>query len=104
MPWLAKKYAMTTLPSVSSLGALRRFAKAARARKAFLGIGDPLLEGHPEEGRGVEIAALFTARGGADVRTVRALAALPETADELEALAKALGAGADSVLLRENAT
>ena len=104
VPWLARKYAMTTLPSVSSLGALRRFAKAARARKAFLGIGDPLLEGHPEEGRGVEVAALFTARGGADVRTVRALAALPETAGELESLAEALGAGDDSVLLRENAT
>ena len=104
VPWLARKYAMTTLPSVSSLGALRRFAKAARARKAFLGIGDPLLEGHPQEGRGVEIAALFTARGGADVREVRALPALPETADELKALAKALGAGDDSVLLRENAT
>ena len=104
VPWLARKYAMTTLPSVSSLGALRRFAKAARARKAFLGIGDPLLEGHPEEGRGVEIAALFTARGGADVGEVRALAALPETADELQSLAEALGAGDDSLLLRENAT
>ena len=104
VPWLARKYAMTTLPSVSSLGALRRFAKAARARKAFLGIGDPLLEGHPQEGRGVEIAALFTARGGADVGEVRALAALPETAGELEELSKALGAGDDSLILRERAT
>ena len=30
--WLARKYAMTTLPSVSSLRALRTFAKRARAK------------------------------------------------------------------------
>ncbi len=43
-PWLARKYALTTLPSVSSLKALRTFAKAAQASKPFKGFGDPLLE------------------------------------------------------------
>ncbi len=39
-PWLAQKYAMTVLPSVSSLRALRRFAKVARAKKPFKGFGE----------------------------------------------------------------
>jgi CHAT domain-containing protein len=101
--WLAKKYALTTLPSVSSLRALRRFAKAAKATKPFLGIGDPLLEGHPDEGRGTVLASLFTSRGIADVGAVRLLPALPDTADELMALAKSLGADEQSLLLRNKA-
>ena len=43
--WLARKYAMTTLPSVSSLRALRSFAKRTKASRPFLGVGDPKLEG-----------------------------------------------------------
>ena len=69
-----------------------------------MGIGDPLLEGHPGEKRGMMLAALFTTRGIANVNAVRSLPALPETADELEALAQALGADDDSFLLREHAT
>jgi len=103
VPWLAKKYALTTLPSVSSLRALRRFAKAAKATKPFLGIGDPLLEGRPDKGRGTVLASLFTSRGIADVGAVRSLPALPETADELMALAKALGTDEQSLMLRNKA-
>jgi CHAT domain-containing protein len=105
VPWLARKYAMTTLPSVSSLRALRRFAVTAPAQKPFGGFGDPLLEGHPGENRGVGLAGLFTARGIADVDAVRSrLAPLPDTADELEAMARSLGAGSDTVFLRARAT
>jgi hypothetical protein len=81
VPWLARRYALAVLPSVSSLRALRRFAKAARAKKPFLGIGDPLLDGHPGRARGVKLAGLFQGRGLADAAAVRALAALPDTAD-----------------------
>jgi len=103
-PWLAKRYAMTTLPSVSALRALRVFAKAAKASKPFVGFGDPLLEGHPQGGRGPKLAALFTPRGIADLQAVRSLSALPETARELQALAKELGASRDDLFLRETAT
>lgn len=48
-PWLAKKYALTTLPSVSSLRALRTFAKRAKATIPFTGFGDPLLKAIPVE-------------------------------------------------------
>ena len=102
-PWLARKYAMTVLPSVSSLRALRRFAKVAKARKPFTGFGDPVLEGRPGDARGVQIAGLF--RGAlADVDAVRRLAPLPETADELRAIAKVLNAGEGSVFLGNQAT
>jgi len=103
--WLARKYALTTLPTVSSLRALRRFAKATRANKPFFGFGDPLLEGHPGKSRSIQIASLFKARGIADVNAVRTqLAPLPETADELRSMATILGASDGTVLLREKAT
>jgi CHAT domain-containing protein/Tfp pilus assembly protein PilF len=104
VPWLAKKYAMTTLPSVSSLRALRTFAKRTRASRPFLGVGDPKLEGETGSGRGVKLASLFTPRGVADVESVRQLASLPKTAGELKALARTLGAGNDALILGTEAT
>ncbi|MCH8198386.1 MAG: CHAT domain-containing protein [Proteobacteria bacterium] len=101
--WLARRYAVTVLPSVGSLRALRQFAEASRATRPFIGFGDPLLEGRPRSGRGIELAALFSRGAIADVDAVRELPALPESADELAALAEALGAGDDSLFLRERA-
>lgn len=103
-PWLARKYALTTLPSVSSLRALRSFAKASRAGRPFLGIGDPLLEGHPGASRGIPLKKIFRPQGVADTKAVRTLPALPETADELAAMAQVLGGDGAGLLLRENAT
>ena len=102
--WLARRYAMTTLPSVSSLRALRTFAKRAKASLPFLGVGDPQLRGAMGAGRGVEVAGLFAARGVADVESVRQLASLPESADELRSLARTLGAGGEALLLGADAT
>ncbi len=102
--WLARKYAMTTLPSVSSLGSLRRFAKRAKASRPFLGIGDPKLRGKTGSNRGVALATLFTPRGVADVDAVRRLASLPETAGELRSLARTLGSGEAALLLGTQAT
>ena len=104
MAWLAKKYAMTTLPSVSSLRALRKIAKRAKASKPFLGVGDPILEGGEGALRGVSIKKLFQPIGLADAPTVRALPRLPETRDELTALARILGAKRNAMLLGGEAT
>jgi CHAT domain-containing protein/tetratricopeptide (TPR) repeat protein len=105
VPWLAKKYALTTLPSVSSLRALRHFAKASRASRSFVGVGDPVLEGDPGKRRSVKLAQLFKARGIANVDMVRTkLSPLPETSDELKTIAEALGAGEGSLYLRNEAT
>ena len=104
VPWLAKSYSFTTLPSVSSLRALRLFAKATRATRPFAGFGDPLLDGDPGGGRGVDVAILFQRGAVADVASVRQLPRLPETADELNAIARSMGADTDAVYLRERAT
>jgi CHAT domain-containing protein/Tfp pilus assembly protein PilF len=47
--WLGTRQAISILPSVASLRALRQLAKASGARKPYLGIGDPLLEGDPND-------------------------------------------------------
>ena len=101
--WLVRKYAVTVLPSVGSLRALRQFTANTRASSPFVGIGNPVLEGKPGDARGVKLASLF--RGGvADVDAVRKLMALPETADELRAVAKTMGATESELYLAERAS
>lgn len=102
--WLAKKYAFTTLPSVSSLRALRKFARRSRATKPFLGVGDPQLDGGPKPDKSLNIASLFSPRGIAIVDTVRRIASLPDTAVELRSLARSLGAGEEALILGADAT
>jgi CHAT domain-containing protein/Tfp pilus assembly protein PilF len=124
--WLAKRHAVTVLPSVASLTALRQFAKASKATSPFIGFGNPLLVGPGGRDRrawarqscaattpgaiqvarrGVRgtIAGFF--RGGlADLDEVRAQFPLPETADELCAVAQSTGAGDAAVYLGERAS
>ena len=120
--WLARRHALTVLPSVASLQSLRRFAKASAATQPFVGFGNPLLHG-PEgtdrsawERQNCE-APTTTAQAGsrsrrspmlrrdfASVDDVRAQHPLPDTADELCAVAGSMGAGADTVFLGEKAT
>ncbi|MGD8743075.1 MAG: CHAT domain-containing protein [Granulosicoccaceae bacterium] len=102
--WLIKNYAFTVLPSASTLKALKRFAGKSHAAKPFSGIGDPLLNGHPGAHRGAKLPAMFDERGIADVDTVRTLAPLPETANELKTMATILGAGNEELRLRKQAT
>jgi CHAT domain-containing protein len=49
--WLGARQPISVLPSVASLKTLRQFAKASRATKPYLGVGNPLLDGpqdHPQ--------------------------------------------------------
>ena len=122
--WLAKTHAISILPSVGSLKALRQFAKASRATQPFLGFGNPLLLGPSGADRhawdrqtcdGPAVAqvarrglrgsiAPFYRGGLADVAFVRAQVPLPETADELCAVAKSIGAVESNVYLGAKAT
>ncbi len=43
--WLGRVHAMSVLPSVASLKALRENAKGSRGTKAYLGYGNPVLDG-----------------------------------------------------------
>jgi CHAT domain-containing protein len=102
--WLVKRHALTTLPSISSLKALRLHANKGFGTEPFAGFGDPALGGAQGSARARSIASVF--RGASpNLDELRTLSPLPGTAPELKALAKALGASETAdVYLRERAT
>ena len=95
MSWLTDRYALTTLPSVASLRAAGPSRRPAAQRWSFVGYGDPTLKGAapPAERRLADSDALSSAFGP-----------LPGTADELRAMARALGASPASLRLGGRAT
>lgn len=117
--WLGIRQPMTTLPSIASLYALRRLAGPSRAADPYLGFGNPLLKGddgrntaaetrggcEPRSGAGgparspVALAARIGRDGLADVTELRRMDPLPETVDELCAVARLLGADGSSVVV-----
>ena len=107
--WLIKSHALSVLPSVQSLNALRKLVPRGTATKPFFGVGDPVLDGPagPRQ-RGAQRSSSMPARfyrnGLADIRAVRELTPLPDTADELRAIGKVLGATPDAINLREAAS
>ena len=108
--WLIKRHALSVLPSVQSLQALRRLAPAGVAPRPFFGVGDPVLQGpagprQRSTKRSVSAPARFYRSNGlADIRAVQELAPLPDTADEVRTIAKVLGASPDALFLREAAS
>jgi CHAT domain-containing protein len=109
--WLIRRYALSVLPSVQSLSALRKLAASGVAVKPFFGMGDPIFgrTAPGEDGaRGVRRAppplASVYRNGLADLRVLQTLAPLPETAGELQAVATTLKAPGADINLREAAT
>jgi CHAT domain-containing protein len=87
----------------ASLRSLRQHAVVSKAALPFLGIGDPMLQGRRRQQREVGLVDLF--RGNlADVEKVRELSPLPDTANELRAIARVMGATQDDLLLGERAS
>lgn len=103
VPWLARRFAITVLPAVSSLRALRVFAQAAHPRAPFAGFGDPLFDGNAAGPRGVETTKIM--RGAeVDLTELRKLPRLADTAGELREEARALNAPDSAVHLGGDAT
>jgi CHAT domain-containing protein len=123
--WLALRQSVTVLPSVGSLQALRKLSPS-QAVESYIAFGNPLLIGpdgndkrawdkqtcmQPSASTRV-VEARDMARGGISLRALdlaqlRRQPPLPETADELCAVADALGAlgrESESVWLGERAT
>jgi tetratricopeptide (TPR) repeat protein/CHAT domain-containing protein len=128
--WLVRSHALTVLPSVSSLKALRQFARNSHSSRTLIGFGNPLLDG--PDARYVTLAAaarfktscpelpkhriaaltgkrrgvlpLSLRSGVADVREIRSQVPLPETADELCAVAHDLGTSEKDIWLGDRAT
>ncbi len=104
LAWFARDYAITVLPGVSSLRALRQLAVTSKATLPFIGFGDPLLKGGAGATRGVANIGDLLKGGLADPDKLRELPRLPETADEIRSVAAALGAPASSLYLEARAS
>jgi tetratricopeptide (TPR) repeat protein/CHAT domain-containing protein len=116
--WLIKRQAVSVLPSVASLQALRVFAHAGQAAKPMVGFGDPifdpverakaLAERHQSEGRAKVATRAYSEfwKGSNLDRTMlsKALPSLLDTADELKAVAVKLGAPASDIHLGADAS
>ena len=105
--WLIKAQAITSLPAVSSLKALRALATRGQSQKAMIAFGDPVFD------RSATASALGKTRGYAayfkgtrpDYGSLRqGLAPLPETAGEVRTVAKHLGATEQDLYLGLAAT
>src|SRR5262249_5374773 len=104
--WLVKRHAVTVLPSVANLRALRVLARKGQATKPMIGFGDPEFARDQNK-----VAARTRAYAdywhGASVDRTRladALAPLPDSAEELTAVAAKLGASSSDIYLGRNAT
>jgi CHAT domain-containing protein len=130
--WLGRSHAITVLPAVSSLKLLRDHPRLSQAKRPFIGIGNPLLEGDPkdeQQRKDAELAKKWQncvfrlpdaivatsepthrspgvrdVRGLADRDSILRNASLPETANELCAVAEGLKADRSEVLLGKLAT
>ena len=128
--WLIRDHAVTVMPAVSSLRALRQVARPSAAAKPIIGFGNPLLDGpdrryadlarlarekqqcgqgimqHTEKLPGIRggVMPIETLRGLADVSHIRQQVPLPETADELCAVANDLHAEPGEMRLGTRAT
>jgi CHAT domain-containing protein len=104
--WLVRRHAVTVLPSVANLRALRVLARKGQATKPMIGFGDPVFARDQNK-----VAARTRAYAdywhGASVDRARladALPPLPDSAEELKAVAAKLGASSTDIHLGRNAT
>jgi CHAT domain-containing protein len=109
--WLIRKYAITVLPSTASLKILREGMATTIAVKPMIGFGDPIFDRTARAAIEQKVEGLNRSlpdfyRGViADTRSLaEALPSLPETADELRAVARELGARSEDIKLGDAAS
>ena len=116
--WLIKRQAVSVLPSVASLSSLRLFGHKERASKPIIGFGNPVFNATvaaAAEQRGMRKVAArklvtrsytdFWQGAGVDRRQLgQSLPQLPDTADELNAVALNLGAPSADIHLGRDAS
>jgi CHAT domain-containing protein len=128
--WLIRRHALTVLPSVASLKAIRRHAGTSRAQKPYLAIANPLLVGpgggdqrafavktcslrspaesirvaEAQPAEKVQGMSEFFRGNLANLAEVRRLSPLPETAGEVCEVGLVLGGTEDAILLGAAAT
>lgn len=119
--WLIDRYALVTLPAISSLRTLRCLSAttphpgcgagargsgkaAVKATLAYAGLGGPALGGDVGESRGAEGWEQYSNGDLADTEKLRALAPLPGAESEIGALATLFGRRGAFVRTREQFT
>jgi CHAT domain-containing protein len=114
--WILKRHAVAVLPAVASLKALRSMPQPHQDRKALIGFADPVLgaarvaarEARPMQTASLRRTQAYSTYWKGALVDVQALGAgldpLPETADELRAVAKAIGGAAEDIHLGASAT
>lgn len=115
--WLLRRHAVAVLPSLGSLKALRGTPRGDRGSRPMIGFGDPVFDpslagtsrGSAGKQAARSIATLaytdFWRGAGVDrAQLARALPQLPDTADELRAVAGDLGVASADVHLGSNAS
>jgi CHAT domain-containing protein len=112
--WLLRRHAVTVLPSVSSLRTLRVLAPKQQAARPMVGFGDPVFDAAAAGARRpAKRAPKAASRSYTDFwqgigvdrgELAKALPRLEDTADELKAVAKNLGAPAGDIYLRNAAS
>ena len=116
MRWLIRKYSFSSLPSISSLRLLRTFEnrRASSTPFSFFGVGNPVLQAAPLERQEYGLKNDPAIRGigtienaqkiGNAIVTLADLPELPDTEDELRAIAATLREGEQNLLLGKEAT
>ena len=109
IPWLARTHAITTLPSVASLKALRTRKALEHPERQFTGFGDPFFNEEQAKEQSKKIALARNVNGdnqrgmplnlrsqpktrSLHSATIEVLPRLPETRDEITAIGETLGA------------
>lgn len=117
-PWLIKRQAVSVLPSVASLKALRAFPRKAEATKVMIAFADPIFdpaerkrssaERGARKSRAIRMTQPYSEFWqGANIdrkKLAQALPSLLDTADEVTAVADKVGARRDDIHLQKDAT
>ncbi|MBJ7379488.1 MAG: CHAT domain-containing protein [Polynucleobacter sp.] len=117
IPWLAREIAVAQVPSVSSLNALRSLPAGNPNRKEFIGFGDPYFSAAQEKSaekqtkpillatRGIPLGLRSAPKtSGVSSAELALLPRLPDTSQEIEEIAKAMGAGDGDIYLHQRAS
>lgn len=104
-PWLARRHAVAVATSLRAFAELRRAGAKPPAPEPYIGIGDPSFAGAAGDQRGLgEVLGACRMDEGIDPAALRKLPRLAETAEEVQAVARALGAQAAAVIIGAKAT
>jgi len=111
LPWLIRRFAVETYPSVASIVALRSIQSDVAGRQTMFGVGDPTFKPAPGaapadpkvDARSAVLRSLGSARL-ANTALIEQLPALPDTRKELQAIAHSIGDARSRLLLGGEAT